>query len=165
MFIEDISFSSHSCAPGWYATAIRGEDAAPIEADALRIQQGALQKGYFAVCGTLNREPGYRLFLAPSNDVVSVARIFGVGRHAADYDPEAHARALREIAAVQKRSFLIPFFADAAGFKARFTEPVTDELITFIERTLSDVEPMMDDDDGSITKYLKSEKGIHLWWD
>src|SRR5438105_12127211 len=49
-----------------------------------------------------------------------VARVFGVGSHRTDYDPDAHARALREIAAVEKRSPLIPFFADAAGFKARF---------------------------------------------
>jgi hypothetical protein len=165
MTIEDIAFSPHSCAPDWYAAAIGGRDAGLVEADALRIKESTLRKGYFAVCGLLNQESSYRLFLAPSDDVVAVARVFEVGTHAADYDPEGHARALREIAIVQERSPMIPFFADAAGFKARFVGSVTEELITFLEGTLSDSVPMMDADDGSITKYVRTQKGIHLWWD
>ncbi len=165
MTIEDISFSSHPCAPGWFAAPELGQDAAAIEAEALRIQSSALQQGYFAVCGLLHGERGYRLFLAPSNDAVAVARVFEIGEHAADYDPEGQARALREIAAVQEQNPLIPFFADAAGFKARFANPITEELTAFLESTLSDAEPMMDDEDGSITEYVRTQKGIHLWWD
>jgi hypothetical protein len=165
MTIDNVAFSSHSCAPGWYASAIRGPDGVPVEAEAVRIQQSALAKGYFAVCGLLEREAGYRLFLAPSNDVVAVVRVFGVGKHAAEDDPEASARALQQVAAVQKRCALLPFFADAAGFKARLAEPVTDDLISFLEDTLTDAEPMMDDDDGSIATYVRKQKGIHLWWD
>src|SRR5438132_7325909 len=101
MTIDGITFSSHPCAPGWYASAIRSRDAGPVEADALRIQPSTVQKGYFAICGLLERESGYRVFLAPSNDIVGVARVFGVGSHRTDYDPDAHARALREIAAVE----------------------------------------------------------------
>jgi hypothetical protein len=74
MTIDDVTFSSHSCAPGWYAAVVRGRDSAPVEGDALRIQRSALQNGYFAVCALLDRETGYRLFLVPSSDVVAVAR-------------------------------------------------------------------------------------------
>ena len=165
MNIEDIAFSPHSCAPNWYAAAMGGENAEPVEADALRIQPAAMKKGYFSVCGLLAEESGYRIFLVPSSDVVAVVRVFEVGKHAADYDPDAHELALREIAAVQERYPLIPFFADSAGFKARFAGLVSEELIAFLETALSNAEPMMDEDDGSIADYVRTQKGIHVWWD
>jgi hypothetical protein len=165
MIIEDIAFSPHSCAHGWYAAGIRGVNAEPVETDALRIQRSAMKKGYFSVCGLLDEESGYRIFLAPSSDVVAVIRVFEVGKHAADFDPDGHDLAVREIEAVQERCPLIPFFADSAGFKARFAGAVSEELITFLETALSNAEPMMDDDDGSIADYVRTQKGIHLWWD
>jgi len=164
MTIENMPFSAHPCASGWYAGAIRGPESESVESDAVRIQQSALERGYFAVCGLLEEEDGYRLFLAPSNDAVAVARVFGVGKHGADYDPEGHSRAMQEIENVHRQSPIIPFFADTAGFKARFSEAVTDELITFLGSNLTDAEPMMDDE-GSIEEYVKRQKGIHLWWD
>jgi hypothetical protein len=165
MTIEGITFSPHSCAPGWYAAAIRGVNAKPVEADALRIQRSAMKRGYFSVCGFLDEESGYRVFLVPSNDVLAVLRVFEVGKRAADYDPDGHDRAVREIEAVHERCPLIPFFADSACFKARFAGAVSEEVITFLETALSAAEPMMDDDDGSIAGYVRTQKGIHLWWD
>src|SRR4029453_7146317 len=110
-------------------------------------------------------ETGYRLFLAPSNNVLAVLKAFDVGSHGGFYDPAGPARALREIETVHKRYPLIPYFADSAGFKARFTTEVTAELISFLEDALSDVEPMMDSNSGSIGEYVRKHQGIHLWWD
>ena len=60
---------------------------------------------------------------------------------------------------------LIPYFADSAGLKAKFAKKITDELIEVLEGSLCSVEPMIDEDEGSITDYIKKNKGIHLWWD
>src|SRR4030095_6075086 len=85
MTIEDISFSSHPCASGWLAAPDLRLDAALVEGDALRSEKSARQQGYFALWGLLHGDGGYRIFLAPSDDVLAVARVFGVGGHAADY--------------------------------------------------------------------------------
>jgi len=165
MVIDDISFAPHSCAHGWLVASVGGRDARSVETDALRIQKAALEKGYFSVCGLLEGEHGYRLFLAPSNNVLTILKVFHVGSHAGFYDPDGHARALREVEMVHKRYPLIPYFADSAGFKARFTAEITTDLIHFLEDGLSDVEPMMDAKNGSIADYVKKHQGIHLWWD
>ena len=144
---------------GWFLSKTRG-DPERIERKALDLQKAARAKGYYCICSTVDDE-GYGLYLVPEKGVRYVIEKFYVGSHAGA-EPES---VYEEIAAADGQNPLVPFFADIAGLKARFSKPVTEELISILEETLSSVEPMMDEDEGTVAGYIRQHQGLHLWWD
>jgi hypothetical protein len=144
---------------GWLLSKTRG-GSEKIEDKALKLQKLAHDKGYYCICGTVDDE-GYGLYLVPEKGVRYVIEKFYVGSHAG-VEPES---VYDEIAVADGQNPLIPFFADEAGLKARFSKPVTEELIAVLEDTLLSVEPMMDEDEGTIAGYVRQNHGLHLWWD
>ena len=158
MKIKNTTFESLDDYDGWYVAG-GGEDPEVVEKKALTIQRDALAKGFYCVCGIVGEE-GYGLYLVPKRGVRYVIETFEVGSHVGS-EPES---VYSEIAEADAANPLIPYFADASGLKAKFSMPVTDELLAVLSESLSSGESMMDDD-GEIHPYIKKHNGVHLWWD
>jgi hypothetical protein len=153
-------FYPHPISDNWLAGSTMGMNYTDAENEARRLQSYALEQGWFAICGFDEQEQCYRVFLAPSDDVMAVVRAFGVGSHNSTFDNKVSEEAIEQIGEILKVGSVAPFFADSAGFKLRFLTPISDEAIA----TLQDVEPMMDDE-GLICNYIRDRQEIHLWWD
>jgi len=158
MKIKNTEFESLDKYDGWFVSG-GAEDYESVEKKALTMQREALAKGFYCVCGAVGGE-GHRLYLVPQRGVRYIIETFEVGSKDG-IEPES---VYSEISEADASNPLIPYFADGAGLKAKFSEPVTDELLTVLDESLSSVEPMMDDD-GEIRPYIKKQNGIHLWWD
>jgi hypothetical protein len=164
MTIEGITFVPCAYLPGWFVEGALCRDSESAESRALRIYSATLSQGYFAISGWLNEDSGHRVYLAPSDDVIAVANAFDVGGHA-EHDKNARERALMQIRETDQKNPLLPYFADTAGFKARFSQQLTEDMITFMLGILTDVEPMIDEEQGTAERYLREQHAIHLWWD
>ena len=148
---------------GWYVGSVpeaAPPDVSSFEVLALELQAAATAKGFYCICGMTGSD-GYHLYLVPAKGVRSVIEAFAVGSHGGD-DVDS---VFEQLAAANAVNSLVPYFADAAGLKARFSKPVTPELISLLEDSLLSAEPMMDEDEGSIAAYVEENRGIHLWWD
>ncbi|HRE79706.1 MAG TPA: hypothetical protein PLN52_01600 [Opitutaceae bacterium] len=160
MRIKAVGFDPVASHKGWYTTPGVSDEGQDLEDAALKLQVEALAKGFYCVCGSLGGE-GYRLYLIPATGIRRVIEGFEVGSHA---DCDANS-VFEEIAFADSTNLLIPYFADPAGLKAKFSKPITQELIAVLEETLMSAEPMIDEDEGSIEPYIRKNEGIYLWWD
>jgi hypothetical protein len=160
MNIKSTAFSPVEAPKGWYATADSQSDAYPLIERALALQGEALAKGYYCICG-LMEDGGYRLYLAPAIGVKSILEPFQIGAHGGDAIESVFA----QISDADIMNPLIPYFADPAGLKAKFSKPITNQLIELLEETVLDAEIMMDDEDGTIGEFVRTNKEIQLWWD
>ena len=158
MQINNVSFTPHPKRATWF---VAGMKAAPAELEraALAINDGHKARGYFALCGCLPGDERHRLYLVPDDDPVQVARDFEVGAHG-----EEHPEAIEEIRLVQARNPIVPFFADSAGCKFKFTKPISDEFVHFLEATLdAGMDEQMMNEDGELN--VRETGFVHLWWD
>jgi hypothetical protein len=160
MKIQSTTFEPLDNPVGWYATPEAKHDCYPLIDLALKLQASALAKGHYCICGMKGHE-GYHLYLAPATGVKSVLAPFAIGSHGGD-DVES---VFAQIGEADAENPLIPYFADGAGLKAKFSKPVTAQLLELLERTIVDGEIMMSDDDGSIREFVKANNEIQLWWD
>ena len=134
-------------------------DPTDLEKVALAINDGHKAKGYFALCGCLPDDEQHQLYLVPDNDPVQVARDFEVGAHG-----EEHQEAIEEIRLVQEENAIVPFFADSGGFKFKFTKPITEEFVHFLDATLeAGMDEQMMNDDGELN--VRETGFVYLWWD
>ncbi len=160
MKIKSTSYDPIDDDDGWWVSQVSDSDCTPIEKKALALQEAALSKGFYCICS--NYEDGeYHMFLVPANGVRYVIEKFGVGSHAGSEPASVY----EEIAAADAKNPMVPFFADEAGLKARFSKPVTKALLAILEDSLYSVEAMMDDGYKSVDDYIQKNQGVHLWWD
>jgi hypothetical protein len=157
-------FYPHPINGDWLASSTMGMNYIDAENEARRLQSDALEQGWFAICGFNVQEQCYRVFLAPSDDVMAVARAFGVCSHDSTFDDKVSEEAMEQIGKILMVGTVAPFFADSAGIKLRFLKPISDETIAELQEHLWNIEPMMDDE-GSIADYIRDRQEIHLWWD
>jgi|GEM_PF-4987034 hypothetical protein len=160
MKIKNNSFEPLNDSDGWYVFGDGSDDPESAEQQALALQKESLDKGYYCVCGVVGDE-GYGLYLVPQKGIRYVIETFEVGSHGGA-EPES---VFAEIELADAENPLIPYFADKAGIKAKFTKPVTKELLAILEESMSSIEAMMDPEEGSIDGYIREHNGIHLWWD
>lgn len=122
--------------------------------------------GYYAVCGLFEAVEQYQIYLVPVGNPGELIEDFEVSTHAAFYASDTPKSVRAEVEAVHAYSPILPFFADAAGFKFSFQNPITPELLDFLEQNVTaGMEAMMEGDDGSIRPFIAREKYVHLWWD
>src|SRR5882762_2704907 len=114
MKVAEFKFEPYSAIDGWHVSREYGVDHDTGAADALRIQSKALSMGYFSICGYLPNDDRFRLFLAPSDSALEVARAFHLGEHAEYYVADAQQQSQAEVEAVESRVKIAPYFADCA---------------------------------------------------
>jgi|SRR5882724_7382404 len=142
----------------WYVSGDGSLDSEAAEKLALTLQTESLRKGLYCVAGVV--EDGYGVYLVPQKGIKYVIGSFDVGSHGQD-SPES---AYDEVREADAKNPLIPYFADEAGIKAKFSKPVSEDLIALLLDSMSSVEAMMEDDD-DVEGYIRKNNGIHLWWD
>ena len=119
---------------------------------------------YF-VCGARPGDGPHRLYRVETRDPLDIVRAFQVGTHAAlSYGVDAHPTVLKEMAMVHARNPVVPFFADAAGLKCTFEQPVREDFAEFLESAISEgVEAYAEE--GYIAPLVLREGMLRLWWD
>ena len=158
MQINNVSFAPHPQRADWFVARMEG-DPTELESTALAINDDHKAKGYVAVCGCLPDDEQHRLYLVPDHDPVQVARQFEVGSHG-----DEHQQAVEQVVLVHEQNPIVPFFADSAGFKFKFTKPITDEFMHFLDATLhAGMDEQMMNDDGELN--VRETGFVHLWWD
>ena len=158
MKLKDITFEPLDDWDGWYIAQIPELDSSTAEKKALTLQDEASQKAVYCVAGVVDE--GYGLYLVPQRGIKYVIEAFEVGSHAG-----AEAESVYdEIREADNKNSLIPYFADEAGIKAKFTSPVTTEILSILNESLYSSDAMADDD-GELDSYIRKHNGVHLWWD
>ncbi len=157
--------------PGWFVADLEDGPYA-VEARARSSNETNAAPGYYAVCGALDGiDDSHRLYLIPAGDPGVVAETFGVGGHGAYYSMESPGQVRAQVEAIHAQNPIVPFFADAAGFKFGFQKEITPELLAFIDRTLTvGLEAMIEASweaggEGEPSAFVAREKHVHLWWD
>jgi len=84
---------------------------------------------------------------------------FEVGAHS-----DEQQKTIEQIILVNEQNPIVPFFADPAGFKFKFRNSITDDLVSFLEATLSaGMDEQMINEDGELN--VRETGFVHLWRD
>ena len=108
----------------------------------------------------------HALYALPAIDPLEVAQLCEVGSHGGCSSVEV----LQVLKQIQERSPFEVFFADAAGFKARFLAPPSEAEARRIEELVLDVcidaINLIDSDEPDYAQAIVLEKqSLELWWD
>lgn len=166
MEISGIKFEPLADRPGWFVSKAAISDVDDTTANNINQRGGC--KSHYAVCGWLPEDEGYKFYLVPAGDPLRLIRDFEIGSHNADDWSKTLEILVKEVRVIHAANPIIPFFADAAGFKFSFENPITDGLVELIESTATEgIEGLANirDDKGGISDGLKLRGFLHLWWD
>jgi hypothetical protein len=149
--------------PGWSRSETGGQSDA-IEEVAKTLNGSRPPHTYF-VCGCLPDDAGHRLYQIETPDPLEIIQAFEVGARAElSYGENVLPAVLEQMAAVHSHNPIVPFFADAAGLKCTFEEPITEEFGDFLDSMISEGGEIYEDE-GSIGVVVQETKFLHLWWD
>jgi hypothetical protein len=149
--------------PGWSRANVDG-DSDSIEELAKTLNAKRPAHTYF-VCGLLPDDAQHLLYRVETNDPLGIVSAFQVGTHAElSYGEDAHPAVLEQIALVHARNPIVPFFADSAGLKCTFEQPLRKDFAEFLDSTIREgVEVYANE--GYIAPVVMREGFLHLWWD
>jgi hypothetical protein len=150
---------------GWYRSS-RG-DWRKLEVRARELQtQFDLPVQVF--CGLLESDDGHCLYLIEDASVADIARVFETGSHNAFPRPQTE-RVCDELSRVYEIAPFRPYFVDAAGYKATFLQPITQDQAKQVESVLTvGLEGYVSEWSGNgplMVDTLVKENGLRLWWD
>lgn len=122
------------------------------------------------ICGRMADDPGHRLYLIEDIEPAEVIEQFETGMHGLySYGQDDSEQCYEEMEAVYKIAAYRPYFADAAGFKARFLETLSAAQALRIEDVLTvGLEGYQSEWSGQgpvVADTLMKENQIRLWWD
>jgi hypothetical protein len=117
------------------------------------------------VCGALPDDGPHSLYRIETRDPLDITRDFQVGTHAElSYGEDAHPAGLEQMAMVHARKPIVPFFADDAGLKCTFEQPLREDFAEYLESVITEgVEAYADE--GYIAPVVMREGVLRLWWD
>lgn len=149
--------------PGWSRAEVVGDSYA-IEETAKTLNAKRPAHTYF-VCGRLSDESQHVLYRVETRDPLTIISAFQVGTHAElSYGADAHPAVMEQMASVHARNPIVPFFADAAGFKCMFEQPLQKDFAEFLDSTITEGVEIYADE-GCIGPVVMREGFLHLWWD
>jgi hypothetical protein len=149
--------------PGWSRADVDGDSYA-LEEVARKLNEQRPTDTYF-VCGALPCDDFHSLYRVETRDPLDIVRAFQVGTHAElSYGEDAHPAVLDQMAAVHARNPIVPFFADAAGFKCTFERPVGKEFAEFLDSAICEGAEAYADE-GYVGPVVMREGILRLWWD
>jgi hypothetical protein len=150
---------------GWHRTST--DDPQTLEARALELH-GQFETPVQIVCGSLESDDGYVLYLIENASATELAREFATGSHN-DFEGSQPKRVYDELSRVFKIAPFRPYFIDDAGYKAKFLDPLTQEQAHAIESVLTvGLEGYVSEWSGDgplMVDTLLKENGLRLWWD
>ena len=156
-------FSPVRCRPGWSRADAAGDGDA-LEELAKTLNDTRPADTYF-VCGLLPDDTQLHLYRIETRDPLDIIKACEVGTQAAlSYGKDAHPTVLKEMALVQARNPIVPFFADLAGFKCTFEQPVSEEFAEFLDSVITEGSEAYADE-GYIAPVVMRTKFLQLWWD
>jgi hypothetical protein len=151
--------------PGWHKTST--DDWPKLEARVWELHE-QFPAPIQVVCGFLPGDDGHAIYLIEDGSAIEVAREFETGSHNAFAGVETE-QVCDELSCVLKVAPFRPYFADAAGYKAKFLDRLTARQAQAIERILTvGLEGYLSEwsGDGPImAETLVEENGLRLWWD
>jgi hypothetical protein len=119
------------------------------------------------VCGLLDDDENHAIYAIDGISAVEVARQFGTGSH--NNWPEAVDEVCEELSRVFEIAPFRPYFADAAGYKCRFTPPISRTQAEMVGQLVTQgLEAYVSEglgEDRLFVETLISENGLRLWWD
>ncbi|MEN9358498.1 MAG: hypothetical protein RL095_33 [Verrucomicrobiota bacterium] len=159
--------------PGWK----KGRQAKPEEIGA--VPQSKAPDGFFDLWGLIEEaDPaGHRLYRMPSNvSAREIVETFDVGSHGCNsYGLSHHQVQETVISRAESMLAMLPgrfIFADSAGLKIQFLEPVTEahlrQINQLFERTGSEggeYYHSMWDGESEMYQEVKDTGVFHFWWD
>jgi hypothetical protein len=161
--VSQPKFSPVPDKPGWHRANL-GNDSSKIETMAKERNQSRPAHTYY-VCGLRNDDSPHALYRIETADPLEIVKGFKVGSHC-DYIPNIESKVLRELAKVHERNPLIPYFADAAGFKCTFEQALTADFAQLLDSTITEgLEIYSESDEGEFGSIVIKEGFLHLWWD
>lgn len=99
-------------------------------------------------------------------DPAMVEALLPMAKKLADNPPDfGHAAFIRELAKLNKRNPVVPFFADCAGYCCQFTQPLDDKVAAIIEDKFAVWGDPMFDDQGCVVPFIKKHGFMNLFWD
>ena len=161
--MPELEFSVVNAERAWYR-ASAGNDYLKVEEMAKELNRSRPTNTYF-VCGLRQDDSTHMLYRIETSDPLEIVREFEVGSHC-DYIPDIGSKVLQELAVVHERNPLVPFFADAAGFKCTFEIPLDDDFAEFLDSSVGEgLEIYAQSDDGEFGSVVLKSGFLHLWWD
>ena len=149
--------------PGWSRADVAGDSHA-VEELAKTLNAKRPAHTYF-VCGFLPDDAQHFLYCVETRDPLDIVRAFQVGTHAElSYGEDAHPAVLGQMALVHARNPILPFFADAAGLKCTFEQPLREDFAEFLDSTITEGVDVYAEE-GYIGPVVMRERLLHLWWD
>jgi hypothetical protein len=152
--------------PGWSRAPERVDDPCALEEIAKDFNRKRGPHTYH-VCGLLTGDSQHWLYRVETGDPIEIVRTFEVGTHAEiSYGESALPKVLQQMMLVHARNPIVPFFADPAGLKCTFEQPLSAEFADFLESVINEgVEAYADEEEGYVGPAVLREGILRLWWD
>ena len=161
------NFSPLEDREGWYVSPTA--DYRALEQYVLELQN-TIALPVQVLCGHMAEDRGHRLYLIEDIEPAELIEQFECGSHnLSSIGHDDSEQCYEEMEAVHQIAPYRPYFADGAGFKARFLESISQEKALQIEDILTvGLEGYQSDWSGEgpvLAETLVKENQVRLWWD